>query len=262
MVADHLHILIADDEAPARGELRFILEALTPQAKFSEATNGEETLKLVESEPIQVVFLDINMPGIDGLTVAATIMEGPEPPLIVFATAYNEHTLRAFELAALDYIVKPFDERRLAKTMERVRRALDERSMLTEKQTALRNYLRQAAPAGGLTKLWGERKNESRVLVDYQDILWVVAETKDVFVQSNRGEKLRVRNTLKELEPRLVPHNFARVHKGYLVNLDHVAEVSTWFSGTYVIRMADAGRSQIPMSRRYAAQLKKLTDWH
>jgi DNA-binding LytR/AlgR family response regulator len=261
-MVDILHILIADDEAPARGELRYILEELAPQSKFYEAINGEEALRLIESAPIQVVFLDINMPGTDGLTVAATIMEEPEPPFIVFATAYHEHTLRAFELAALDYIVKPFDERRLAKTMERVRHALDERSLLVEKQTALRNYLVQAAPAGGLTKLWGERENESRVLVDYRDILWVAAEMKDVFVQTNRGEKLRVRSTLKELEPRLVPHNFARVHKAYLVNLDHVAEVSPWFSGAYVIRMLDANRTQIPMSRRYAAQLKKFTDWH
>ena len=180
----------------------------------------------------------------------------------MFATAYNDHTLRAFELAALDYVLKPFDERRLAKTMERVRHALDERSMIAEQQTVLRNYLRQAAPASSLTKLWGERENQSRVLVDYRDILWVVAEMKDVFVQTSRGEKLRIRNTLKDLEPRLIPHNFARVHKGYLVNLDHIADVATWFSGSYVIHMTDAERTQIPMSRRYAAQLKKLTDWH
>ncbi len=256
-----LHILIADDEAPARGELVFILKTFVPNARFYEATNGEQALSLVECEPIQVVFLDINMPGIDGLTVAATIMEEPEPPLIVFATAYNEHSVRAFELAALDYVVKPFDERRLAKTIERVRRALDERSMLLEKQTALRSYLAQAAPAGGLDKLWCERSNEGRMLVGYKDILWVVAESKDTFVQVLGGEKLRVRSTLKDLETRLSPHHFSRVHKSYLVNLDHVAEVAPWFSGAYVIRMADAGRTQIPMSRRYAVLLKKLTGW-
>ncbi len=255
-----MHILIADDEAPARGELVFIAKSLVPDARFYEATNGEQALSLIEREPIQVVFLDINMPGIDGLTVAATIMDGPEPPLIVFATAYNEHSVRAFELAALDYVVKPFDERRLAKTIERVRRALDERTMLAERQNALRGYLAQAAPAGGLGKLWCERTNESRMLIDYKDILWVVAESKDTFVQTADG-KSRVRSTLKDLETRLGPHHFARVHKSYLVNLDHVAEVAPWFSGAYVIRMADAARTQIPMSRRYAALLKKLTSW-
>ena len=256
-----MHILIADDEMPARSELRYILETLLPDATFYDAANGRQALDLVERKPVDVVFLDINMPGLDGLEVAAAIMDGPEPPLIVFATAYNEHALRAFELAALDYVVKPFDERRLAQTVERVRQALGERDLLEQRQAGLREYLGQALSSGGLTKLWGRRENENWALVDYRDILWVVAEAKKVYVQTAAGDKLLVRHTLKELEPRLAAHNFARVHKGYLVNLNHVVEVAPWFSGTYLIRMDDAARTQIPMSRRYAARLKKLTGW-
>jgi DNA-binding LytR/AlgR family response regulator len=101
-----MHILITDDETPARFELRYILETFVPEATFYEATNGEEALQLIERNPIDVAFLDIRMPDLDGLTVAATIMEGPEPPLIVFATAYDEHALQTFELAALDYVMK------------------------------------------------------------------------------------------------------------------------------------------------------------
>ena len=256
-----MHVLIADDETPARSELRYILEMLAPEATFYEATNGEETLSLIEREPIEVAFLDINMPDVDGLAVAATIMDGPEPPLVVFATAYDEHALQAFELAALDYVVKPFDERRLAQTVERVRQALTERATLARRQAALREYLLKAVPTGGLTKLWGKRENGNRVLVDYRDILWVEAEAKKVYMQTTAGEKLLVRHTLKELEPRLRPHNFARVHKAYLVNLDYVAEVVPWFSGTYLVRMADEAQTEIPMSRRYAAHLKKVTGW-
>ena len=256
-----MHILIVDDETPARAELHYILETLAPEATFYKATNGEEALHLIECEPIKVVFLDIHMPGLDGMAVAAKIMKEPEPPLIVFATAYDEHALQAFELAALDYVVKPFDERRLAQTVERVRQALSERTLLAQRQAALREYLLGAVPSGGLTKLWGERENENRVLVDYGNILWVVAEAKKVYVQTTAGEKLLVRHTLKELEARLSPHNFARVHESYLVNLDHVAEVVPWFSGTYLIRMADEARTQIPMSRRYAKHLKQVTGW-
>jgi DNA-binding LytR/AlgR family response regulator len=233
-----MYILIADDETPARSELRYILEMLAPDATFHEATNGEEALSLIEREPIEVVFLDINMPDVDGLAVAATIVDGPEPPLVVFATAYDEHALQAFELAALDYVVKPFDERRLARTVERVRQALDERTTLARRQAALREYLLQAAPIEGLTKLWGKRANENRVLVDYHDILWVEAEAKKVYMQNTAGE-----------------------NKAYLVNLDHVAEVVPWFSGTYLVRMADEARTEIPMSRRYAKHLKKMTGW-
>jgi two-component system response regulator LytT len=143
--------------------------------------------------------------------------------------------------------------------VERIQQAIAERATLGRRQAAVRAYLGRVAPAGGLAKLWGQRENESRVLVDYQDILWVVAEDKKVYVQTAQGERLLVRNTLKELGPRLEPHNFACVHKGYLINLDHVAEVEPWFSGTYVVRMADAARTEIPVSRRYVAHLKELT---
>ncbi len=256
-----MHILIADDEAPARAELRYIIESLVPEAVIHEAADGDDALRTVGREPIQVVFLDIRMPGLDGLSVAAAMMEGPEPPLIVFATAYDEHALQAFELAALDYVVKPFDERRLARTIERMRRALEERALLAQKRSALREYLEQSQPESRLTKLWGERENGHWVPVDYADILWVVAEAKKVYIKTAAGEKLIVHHTLKELEPRLAPYNFARVHKGYIVNLDHVSEVAPWFSGTFIIRMDDEARTQIPMSRRYAAALKKRCGW-
>ena len=256
-----MKILLVDDETPARSELRFILESLVAEAHIVEAAGGEQALKIIAAAPVDVLFLDINMPGLDGLAVAATIMERERPPLIVFATAYDEHAVKAFELAALDYVVKPFDEQRLALTMERVRQALAESALAAQKETAVRQYLQQANPSAALPKLWGQRENENWALVDYQDILWVVAESKKVYAQTAVGEKLLVRHTLKELEPRLAAHNIVPVHKGYLVNLDHVAEIAPWFSGTYVIRMADEKRTQIPLSRRYAAQLKKRTDW-
>jgi two-component system response regulator LytT len=256
-----MNILIVDDEAPARGELRYILQGLAPDAVVAEAVDGIEALEKVEEEPVDVVFLDINLPGMDGLAVAAVIAESPQPPVIVFATAFDEHALQAIELAALDYVVKPFDERRLETTIARVRRALDERAVLEQRQAAMRDYLSRAAPAAGLTKLWGEREAGSRVLVDYRDILWIEAGEKDVHMQTGAGEKLRLRQTLKELESRLAPHNFARVHKAFLVNLDYLAEVAPWSAGVYTIRMKDKARTEIPMSRRYAAVIKQLTGW-
>jgi DNA-binding LytR/AlgR family response regulator len=245
-----MNILIADDETPARGELHYILGSLVPEAKFYEAVDGVQTLKVVEAEPVDVVFLDINMPGMDGLAVAATIMDGPQPPLIVFATAYDEHALQAIELAALDYVVKPFDECRLKVTMERIRRSLAERAVLQERQTVLRAYLTEAAPEGGLTKMWGERMSENRVLVDYGDILWIEADVKDVYMQTAAGEKLRVRYTLKELESRLASQNFARVHKAFLVNLNSVVEVVPWFSGGCIFLRKDKAGTEISMPRR------------
>ncbi|MEW5868750.1 MAG: LytTR family DNA-binding domain-containing protein [Chloroflexota bacterium] len=256
-----MNVLIADDEAPARAELRYILEALLPEAVFSEATYGLQVLELVEAGPLDVIFLDINMPELDGLSVAAALLDGPQPPLVVFATAYDQHALRAFDLAALDYVVKPFSERRLAQTVERLRQALAERGAWEQRQAALRGYLQAALPSGsGLARLWAQRPNENWLLLDYADILWVEAQEKKVYAQT-AAEKLEVHHTLKELEPRLAAHQFVRVHKSYLVNLQAVAEIVPWFSGNYLLRMRDPQRTEIPLSRRYAGQLKKLTGW-
>ncbi|GJM42321.1 MAG: DNA-binding response regulator [Ardenticatenaceae bacterium] len=258
-----MQILIADDEKPARGELRYILQQLAATAVYHEATNGQEALDLVANEPIDVVFLDINMPGINGLAAAAAISERPDPPLIIFATAYDAHAVRAFELAALDYVVKPFSEQRLAQTMIRIRQALAERGTYLERQQALKGYLEtvssETSTRPRLTKLWGIRENDTRVLVDYQNILWLEADSKKVYLNNAAGERLLVRHTLKELEARLEPHDFIRIHKAYLVNLNQIAELVPWFSGTYQIRLNDNAQTELPLSRQYAQTLKQKT---
>jgi two-component system response regulator LytT len=253
-----MHILIAEDETPARSELHYMISDLEPEATLYEAADGEEALRIIEREPIELAFLDIHMPGLDGLAVAATIMEKPEPPLIVFATAYDEHALKAFELAAMDYVVKPFDERRLEQTIIRARHMLVERAALTQKQNSIRGYLQNTS---SLPRLWTQRSNGDWVLLDYSRVLWIVAEDRKVFIQSSPNGRLLTRQTLKDLEVRLTPHQFARVHKGYIVNLSHVSEVAPLFSGMFSIKMDDEAGTRIPLSRGYVAQFKKRTGW-
>ena len=255
-----MHILIADDEKPARAELLYLLQQLEAGATFREARNGQEVLTAIAQQPVDVLFLDIHMPGVNGLSVATTLLETHHPPLIVFATAYNVHAVRAFELAALDYLVKPFSEQRLAQTMQRIRKTLAEQEQLAQKQQAMRTYLQSAAPAPTLTKLWAERANGNGVLVDYDDILWITAEEKKVYVQPVQGERLTLAYTLKELEERLGGQPFLRVHKAYLVNLNHVTEIVPWFSGAYLLRMADDAHTEIPLSRQYAKAFKAATE--
>lgn len=251
-----MRILIADDERPSRGELKYILSQLASGATFYEAANGQAALELIAGQPVDVAFLDINMPVMTGLAAAAAIVELPEPPLIVFATAYDAHAVRAYELAALDYVVKPFDERRLAQTMVRIRSALAGREQRDARHRATRAYLAQAAPV--VTKLWGERENKTAVLVDYDDIMWIEAREKKVYLHDGSGDELLLRFTIKELLSRLAPHGFARVHKAYLVNLNQVAEIVPWFSGTYLARMRDEAATELPVSRQYGKQLKQL----
>ncbi len=263
-----MKILITDDEAPARGELTYILEQLAPESTLFEAKNGQQAVDFLAENKVDVAFLDINMPGMDGLTAGATIMEMESPPLIVFATAYSDHAIEAFEIAALDYVVKPFDESRLAKTIGRIRETLSKQDEVNEQQAAIRAVLsqmvgREVGSAGSkadIQKLWGERENGNRLLVDYGDIMYIEAEQKKVYFANLEGEKLLVRQTLKELEERLSFHKFVRVHKGFLINLDHIVEVVPWFSGGYLIKLGPDA-AEIPMSRRYAAKLKEVTDW-
>jgi len=259
-----MQILIADDEAPARAELRFILSELMPDAHIHEARDGDQALLLARREPIDVAFLDIRMPGKDGLTVAAALLEEADPPLIVFATAYDAHALEAFDLAALDYIVKPFDERRLARSVERLRRALAERHAREAHRAALRAFVdTQVADreSGSNRRLWGERKNGARVPLAPADLMWMEAANKQVYAITTSGKRLRLRHTLKDLESLLPSPPFARVHRANIVNLDRVAEAAPWFAGGWRLRMDDPDGTRIEVSRRYARRLRQQGLW-
>jgi len=253
-------ILIADDEAPARRELSFMLAELWPEADLLETSDGLQALEQISSQPVDIAFLDINMPEMDGLEVAAALLEMPDAPAVVFATAYDEHALRAFELAAVDYIVKPFDERRLAQTVARLKQQAADQAVPSFDAAALQALLKEIAPPAPFTKLWGERENETRRLLDYADVLWLEARDRQVYLGAN-GEEYVTQYTLKELEARLPSPPFVRVHRGFIVNLEHVREVVPWFSGGYLLRMDDAAQTEIPMSRRYAVRVKELTGW-
>jgi DNA-binding LytR/AlgR family response regulator len=248
-------ILVAEDEEHTRAELKYLVEELEPGATILESGDGQETIKLIAENAVDVLFLDINMPGESGLNVAATLMDKPNAPLIVFATAYSQHALKAFELAAIDYLVKPYRATRLKQTLERVRQLLSQKELEQPASYPAEPAVKQ------INKLWAVRDEEVGVLLDFKEILWFEADDKRVFVQSVHANKLLVRYTMRELEERLTPHHFARTHKSYLVNLEHVREIEPWFSGTYLLRLGDEARSKVPLSRQFAKNLKDLMGW-
>ena len=250
-----MKILVVDDERPARAELIHALRELAPEVDCFEAANGKEALRVLADQPIELCFLDIQMPGMDGLSAAAQILALDSPPLIVFATAYDAHAVKAFELAALDYLVKPISNARLAQVLERVRARLSEKAGLAESLDAIRAYLQTEARETTVNKLLAVGEGGSSILVDYGDIAWIEAKDRKVFVNTVGGDAFPVRSTLRELEARLEPFGHMRVHKSYLVNLDFIAEIAPMFSGTGVIRMSDANSSRIPLSRKYSKAL-------
>ncbi|GAB2485235.1 LytTR family DNA-binding domain-containing protein [Promicromonospora xylanilytica] len=260
--------LIVDDEAPARTELRFLLEELGQVQVVGEAANGEEALLLLRSLPYDLVLLDIRMPGGSGLEVAAALRDLPHPPQVIFTTAYPDHAVEAFDLDAADYLVKPFDADRLCRAVER---AL-EHAGADDPQTGVTAAGSPAGP-GGTSNAGanGRRADEptgpeplARVPVQRDGRTVLVDQSAIVYASAARGysylkladERLLVTFSLNELERRLHGH-FFRAHRSYLVNLNHVRELVPDFKGALVVVMNDRQRSRVEVSRRQARELRR-----
>jgi DNA-binding LytR/AlgR family response regulator len=254
--------LIVDDEAPARTELRYLLEELGQVQVVGEAANGEEALLLLRSLPYDLVLLDIRMPGGSGLEVAAALRDLPRPPQVIFTTAYPDHAVEAFDLAAADYLVKPFDADRLCRA---VARALEHAGTDDAQESPAGAG---SAPNGGAA---GRRGDEStgpeplaRVPVQRDGRTVLVDQSAIVYASAARGysylkladERLLVTFSLNELERRLHGH-FFRSHRSYLVNLNHVRELVPDFKGALVVVMNDRQRSRVEVSRRQARELRR-----
>ncbi|HHH39042.1 MAG TPA: response regulator transcription factor [Sedimenticola sp.] len=244
-----VRVLIVDDEPLAREELLELLAELDPSLECQLAADGKAALARDREQPHAVVFLDIGMPGHDGVWVAERLMLRQPPPVLVFTTAHREHALRGFELNAVDYLLKPFGPARLAQALEKVKKALSPVAV------------QPAAGNAGDNRLWAEQGNGNRILVDADRLLWAEARDKRVFLHTTGGELLRARVTLSQLEAHLPADRFLRVHRAYLVNLDRVREIIPWDSHSMTLVMDDAAASEIPVGRNYAARLKGFVGW-
>ncbi len=250
-----LRVLVADDEAPARAKVRRFLDRDPDVAIVYEARDGAATLSVIRDEAPDLVLLDIEMPGMTGLEVVAALP--PEAaPHVVFVTAYDAYAVRAFELSAVDYLLKPFDAQRFAVAMTRAKRALAS-SRRQEDMARLVALLRERAetPAGASAS-YPDRlpveDGDRTVLVRCADIDRFEADDGGVRVHAG-GQTRRVRFTLAELEQRLDPARFARVGRGTIVNVDRVHAFEAVGHGDYVLIMRDHGR--VRLSRRYVANV-------
>lgn len=242
--------LIVDDEAPAREELRYLLDELGSVQVVGEATNGEEALVLLSSLDYDLVFLDVRMPGLNGLQVSERLGGMPEPPRVVFTTAYPDHAVEAFDLAAADYLVKPFDLDRLQRAVERGLSGISARLDDTEPESpeppgdAPRRAARIPVHVEGRT-----------ILVDADAIVFAAAARGYSTLVLNQ-DRVTVTFSLAELERRLT-EGFFRVHRSYLVNLQHVRELVRDPGGSLALVMNDRRRSTVEVSRRHARELRR-----
>ena len=240
--------LIVDDEAPARAELRYLLEGFSRVQVVGEATNGEEALVLLRSLPYDLVLLDIRMPGGTGLEVAAALRELANPPKVIFTTAYLDHAVEAFELAAVDYLVKPFDADRLGRALDR---ALSDNADEAQPASPAPAHSPGAEP---LVRIPVQRRGRT-VFIDQTAIVYASAVRGYSYLKL-ADERLLATFSLNELERRLHGH-FFRIHRSYLVNLDHVRELVSDFKGALVLVMNDRQHSRVEVSRRQARELRR-----
>jgi DNA-binding LytR/AlgR family response regulator len=248
--------LIADDEAPLRDFLRKRLLALWPELRIvAEAQNGPEAAALIARHAPTVAFLDIKMPGMTGLEVAQGI-EGDTR--VVFVTAYDRFALDAFESEAIDYLVKPVDAQRLARTVERLKRALGEATPAPELARLFDALMRERAPGGAARPVRWIRasRGDTTYHVPVQEIRYIQAGDKYTAVHTADGEHL-IRTPISELAAGLDPDIFWQVHRSTIVNMDQVAATRRDDSGRLFVRLR-SGDVELPVSRAYAAKFRQM----
>ncbi|MGG4033998.1 LytTR family transcriptional regulator DNA-binding domain-containing protein [Paenibacillus cisolokensis] len=244
-----LRAFIVDDEPLARDELAYILRRTKRVDVIGEAESLEQAAEQIGQYKPDAVFLDIQLAEDSGLELAARLVRDDERPDIVFATAYDEHALKAFELNAADYILKPFDENRIRQTVEKLIRLRDARDAVST---------RKAAP-----QLAPERTDKLAIMVDdrillvpVSQILYIGSEEGKTVIATETGQKYTVAEPLVVFEQKLRNTPIVRVHRAYLANMDGIVEIQPWFHSTYNLMMKDG--SKVPVSRTYTKELKQL----
>ena len=250
-----IRTLVVDDEKLARDRLIGFLTKLHAVEIVGQATNGVEAVEQIARDKPDVVFLDVQMPGMDAFEVLKAI---PQPaPQVVFATAYDDYAIRAFEVEAIDYLLKPFARARVEEAVARVRARLergtnwlDVEAVLKRIDEARKDHLHQIPAHAGKRIL----------LVPVEDVLWFGVEYRLVYAHT--AERAFMTNlTLRDLEERLDPDLFFRAHKASLVNMRQVKEIVPWFGGRYKLVMRDQAGSEVPVSRAQARALRAKLRW-
>jgi DNA-binding LytR/AlgR family response regulator len=247
-----LTAVVADDEEFMAEMLRRLLEQYTNIKVAGLAYDGDEALKLVEQYQPDVVFLDIQMPGKTGIEVAAVLNKNPYSPTVVFVTAYDEFAMKAFEVSALDYILKPFDEADIKRVMDKVRKVYLKYSTVEEKRLST---------AAIYPQKFCIAVDEEMLIIDVCNIRFVYAEDRAVFIQTIDGNKYPAKHTLQEFEHKLDSMQFFRCHRNYIVNMNEVKQITPWFNRGYLLKLKGSKKAEIPVSRAKVKDLERYMDF-
>ena len=247
-----LNVLSVDDESPARDELKYLLSLEAGIHVVGEADSGMQAISLASQLKPNVIFLDVQMRGMNGLETATILRTVVPETLLVFATAYDEYAVKAFEVGAIDYILKPFEGERIHGAIERLKNYRPDEWLAAGKRldTAL-------SKTKIIVKKLPLEQNGKIIMVNYNDLIYAYTQRGLVSVVTTNGE-FGYGGTLTEMEIRLTHTNLVRVHKSYIVNMDKVTEVVPWFKGTYWLKVEGDHEAEIPVSKSQIKEIKEI----
>ena len=254
-----LSAVIVDDEQLARDELAYLLKNIGDVDVVAQGKNGVEAISLIREHNPDLLFLDVQMPGLDGFGVIKKLLDKKVPlPQIVFATAFDQYAVKAFEVNAVDYLLKPFDQSRVAQSVEKARAKLEMNGASSDRIETLVRMLESQRPQASKILL----KAAGRLfLVNQKDICFASIEDGIITVVTSGTSGMEGQSncrTLEELMDSLEPALFWRTHRSYLVNINRIKEVVPWFKSSYQLRMDDKKQTEIPVSRAQTKRLREL----
>jgi two-component system LytT family response regulator/two-component system response regulator LytT len=252
-MAASLTALVADDEQHARDELCFLLDKIDGVEVVSQAADGLQALEDLSRLTPDVAFLDVQMPGLTGFEVARRRLEGGSDLAVVFVTAFDHRAVEAFEVNAVDYVLKPVEPGRLEQAVQRVRKRRAEQPLGDQ----LERLVRLMASQKDRRNQVAVRMDDRIVLIQADDIIYASLAEDSISIVTGQISGTSNYRTLDELQARLDPEVFWRVHRSHLVNINQIKEIVPWFSRNYILRMRDAKATEIPVSRSQTRRLRE-----
>lgn len=238
-----MKIAIVDDERPARSELKYLVSQCEPEAEITEAENSEEFLKLLKTEAFDVCFVDINLGGMNGTTMASMIKKQCPDTQIIFATAFRDYAVKAFEIGAVDYLLKPFDYERVKKTMERLK------EQIREKPASSSGY--------EINKIMVNAGTSFQVL-DVSKIVYIETEKRSCKIHMADGTFYMQNESLNNYEMNLRKRRFFRIHKSYLINLDYVMAMQVSYNNGYCVKLKYYENENLPIGRSQIKEFRQI----
>lgn len=253
-IAGTISAIVVDDEQLARDELAYLLRQFPEVEVLETATNGLEAVDLITDLEPDIVFLDVQMPGLDGLGVIRKLRERDVPlPYFVLATAFDQYAVEAFRVEAMDYLLKPVEKERLAESIARAKRAFEEKQQGKDQGTGAAEQKSGPQRSKLLVK-----SNNRNFIIDAREMIYATIDEGTITVVTSQFEGQSNYRTIEELQSNLDPNLFWRAHRSFLVNINRIREVIPWFKSSFQLKMDDKKQTEIPVSRIQTKRLREL----